>query len=183
MTKCNYFGFKLCCNLVCVLSLNCIKGNMHWLSGFLTQKVLMARINTAFPPALLVAPVPLGAHCLVWSCGCSGELLALTGEQACPGRCLLRSWCPYIPLRCWLLLRLKQALEQKYGQPMSHCIVLSSTYHFVAARVAIHPLPPQWRNPQIPHVSRANGLLTILQISCGRYLQKTQFLLASAWEE
>lgn len=183
MTKCNYFGFQLCCNLVCVLSLNCIKGNMHWLLAFLTQKVLMARINTAFPPALLVALVSLGAHCLLWSCGCSGELLSLSGERGSPGRYLIRSWCPYVPSRHWLQLRLKEALEQKYGQLVSHCILLSSMYHCVAARVAIHPPPPQWGNIQIPYVSRANGLLTMLQISCGRYLQKNQFLFASVQEE
>lgn len=169
--------------LVCILSLNCIKGNMHWLFGFLTQKVLMARINTAFPPALLVALVSLGAHCLVWSCACSGELLSLSGEQASPGRCLFRFWRPYACLRRWLQLRLKQALEQKYGQLVSHCILLFSMYHYVAARVVIHPPPSQWGNTQIPYVSRANGLLTILQISCGRYLQKKLFLLASEQEE
>lgn len=150
---------------------------MHWLFGFLTQKVLMAGINTAFPPALLVALVSLGA----WSGGCSGELLSLSGEQASPGKCLFRSWCLYVPLRHWLQLRLKQALEQKCGQLVSYYILLSSTYYCVAARVAIHP--PQWGNIQIPYVSRANGLFTILQTPCGRYLEKNQFLLASEQEE
>lgn len=128
----------------------------------------MARINTTFPPVLLVALISLGAHCLVWSCGCRGE-------QACPGRSLLRSLCSYIPLRHWLQLRLKQALEQKYGQLVSHCILLSSTHQFVAARVVIHPLPPQWgKNPNTLCLKSKFSSYNIT-VSCGRYLQKINF--------
>lgn len=77
VTKCNYFGFKLCCNLVCVLSLSCVKGNMHCLSGFLNRLVLMASINTAFSPCSAGGTGPTGCMPpgLGWSQahGCGGD--------------------------------------------------------------------------------------------------------------